>query len=50
VYIERDLTLYSVPDFKKHVQPYLTDRKVAEEVYKGHMLIGWNVVDLYKEN
>lgn len=46
MYIERDFTLRPVTDFKKNVQPKLNESIIAEEVYKGSMLIGWNIKNL----
>lgn len=46
-YIERDLTMRPVTDFKMNVQPLLTSTTLAEEVYKDRLLVGWKIVSIY---
>lgn len=47
MYIERDANLKAVRDFIANVQPKLNGKNVAEEVYVGNELIGWNIVEIY---
>jgi hypothetical protein len=46
-YIERDLTMRPVNDFRMNVQPLLTNTTLAEEVYEGKLLVGWKIVSIY---
>lgn len=46
-YIERNLTMRPVTDFKMNVQPLLTSTTLAEEVYESKLLVGWKIVSIY---
>jgi hypothetical protein len=47
-YIERDLSKRPITDFLSNIKPKLNDSLVAEEVYKGSLLIGWKIISLTK--
>jgi hypothetical protein len=50
MYISRDFLKRPVTDFMTNIRPKLNDTLIAEEVYEGNILVGWNIVELIKKN
>lgn len=46
MYIERNTDLKPVHDFILNVQPKLSNKNIAEEVYVNKELIGWKIITI----